>query len=126
MPNLFGLDVASLIGEALRGQLVPGTLTKRAPGTRTPGSLTAGTNPSGTTHAFEGFLEERSMRRSGQLGAETMSVLTIIRVSISPAAVPEVNDRAVLEDPEFGAVEVDLVELLERDPAAALYRFRVE
>lgn len=116
MPDLFGIDIAQEIADAFSGQLVPGTLTKRNTGTRTPGTLTGGTNPTETAHSFEGILEIRTVRRGDQIGAEPISVLLIIANSVSPAAVPDVNDRVTFE-----GLELEITEILERDPAAATF-----
>lgn len=121
MPNLFGLNIAGIINSeiASAGGVLSGTLTRTVPGTRTGGSLTAGTNPTETTHPFKGFAETKENRRSGQIGAQSMAVVTILGASLS--VVPEVNDSVLLE-----GVTYVLVELLSRDPAAAVYEFRAE
>lgn len=121
MPELFGVDIAQEIADAFSGQLRVGTLNKQISGTRTPGSLTAGTNPTETAHTFDGFLEIREVRRPDQLGAQPLSVLTIIANSISPTAEPEVNDRVTIE-----SLTLDITEILNRDPAAAVFECLVE
>ena len=121
MPNLFGVDIAQEIANAFRGELVPGVLDKITPGTRTTGKLTAGTNSESVSHTFEGFLEVKEVRRKGQVGAEPMSVLTIITNSISPATTPEVNDKATIE-----SLTLDITEILDRDPAAAVFECLVQ
>ena len=124
MPNLFGLDIAKIIddGLAAAGGVLTGTLTKTAPGTRTPGSLTDGTNPVETTHSFRGFFENRSESRfPGQLQTTGGEVLSILGASLPAGVEPEVNDKATLEGAEY-----ELVKLVRRDPAAALYEFKVE
>lgn len=120
MPDLFGIDIAGEIASAFSGQLRPGTLTKVTPGTRTPGSLTGGTNPTTTTHAFEGFVEETQTRVEG-LATVTGKFLSILGASVAGGAVPEVDDTATMDGKTY-----TLVELVERDPAAALYKFKVE
>ncbi len=121
MANLFGLDIAGIINTeiAAAGGLVAGTLTKTSAGTRTGGALTAGTNPVTTVHAISGFVEKRTRRFEGQLIADVMTVVTILGASVSPAAVPEVNDSVTLD----GADHV-LTALLSRDPASAIYEFQ--
>ncbi len=120
MADLFGLDIAGIVNDAMveAGGLRPGTLTRITAGTRTPGSLTAGTNPTPTTHSFEGFVERREVRRGGQVGASAEPVVTLLGASVSPTAVPQVNDRVTVDGQTF-----TLVELLERDPASAVYEF---
>lgn len=123
MPNLFGLDIAKIVNDSINqaGGLVPGTLTKVTAGTRTPGSLTGGTNPTTTSHSFQGILEEGERRMPDTLQTVKGKFVLILGASISPAAVPSTGDRVTIEGSEH-----DLVELIERDPAAATYTFRVE
>ncbi len=121
MPNFFGIDIAGLVNSSIAGAggVRPGTLTKTVPGSRTVGDPTAGTNPTTTSHSFSGFAETREARRPGQVGASSMAVVTVLGASVSPAAVPEVNDTATID----GVVYV-LVELLSGDPAGATFEFR--
>ena len=123
MPNLFGLDIANIVAASIAGagNVLSCTLTKTAPGTRTGGSLTAGTNSTNTTHTFRGFVETKEVRRDGQVGASVAAVVTVLGATVNPAAVPEVNDEAVVD-----GVTYVLVELLARDPAAAVYEFMAE
>lgn len=121
MADLFGLDIASILadGFAAAGGLRPGTLTKVTPGTRT--DISGGTNPTETTHTFQGFVEQKAVRRSGVVAADNMSVITILAASISPATVPAVNDTA-----EIDGTTYTLVELLEEDPASAVFIFAAD
>ncbi len=121
MVKLFGIDIAKQVNDAVRdaGGLRPGTLSKTAPGSRTAGSLTSGANPTTTTHTFQGFVETKEDRRPGQVGASSMAVMTILGASVSPVAVPEVNDTVTMDGAAY-----TLLELLSRDPAAATYEFR--
>ncbi len=123
MPDLFGLDIAGIINTEIAnaGGVLAGTLTKTTPGARTGGQLTGGTNPATSAHAFNGFVETKEDRRPGQVGAMSMAVVTVLGASVSPAAVPEVNDTAVLD-----GVTYTLVELLSGDPATAVFEFRAE
>ncbi len=123
MPNLFGLDIAQLVADGIAeaGNLRPGTLTHFTKGTRTVGQLTSGTNPLKTSHTFQGFVEKRTVRRKGQIGKEQMSVVTLLGATVSPAVVPDINDKALID-----GVTYLLHELLERDPAGAVYEFVTE
>lgn len=121
MADLFGLDIAGIVNDAITqaGGVRPGTLTKTTPGTRTAGNLTGGTNPTTTTHTFQGFVEEKEVRRDNQVGASSFGMtLSILGASVSPEAVPEVNDTAEIDGKTY-----ILVELVSRDPAEALYEF---
>ncbi len=118
MTELFGIDIAQTIADAFSGQLVEGALEKKTPGTRTSGSLTGGTNPATTAHTFDGFVEAKEVRRQGEVGTESMVVVTIIGNSVNPLVIPEVNDEVTIE-----GLTYTLVELLSRDPASAVYEF---
>ena len=123
MAKLFGLDIAGIVNREIAnaGGVLSGTLTRVSPGARTPGSLSGGTNPAETSHAFKGFLEQGERRIKGQLQTVSGTFLSILGASVAGGVVPAVNDRAVIEGAEY-----DLVEQVARDPAAALYVFRVE
>jgi hypothetical protein len=124
MPNLFGLNIAEIVNTSISeaGGVLTCTLTKTTPGTRTPGSLSAGTNPTTTAYTVKGFLEQGEKRLSGQLQTVTGTFVSILGWSVSSGTVvPEVNDTITIEGTVY-----ELVELVSRDPAAALYVFRVE
>ncbi|KFH18426.1 hypothetical protein ELZ19_06730 [Brucella abortus] len=123
MAKLFGVDIARTINReiAAAGGVLPGVLTKKTAGTRTPGQLTRGNNPSTSTHSFRGFVETEGERRSGSSVPTSNAVVSILGASVLPAAVPEVNDVAAIDGGTY-----ELLELLERDPASALYRFRAQ
>ncbi len=121
MAKLFGIDIAATVAKGISdaGGVRPGILTRVTPGARTAGSLTGGTNPTETTFSFRGFVETKERRRSGQVGASTMSVVTILGDTVT--VVPDVNDRVAVD-----GVNYTLLELLSRDPAEAVYQFRAE
>lgn len=125
--RLFGLDIATLVNDALQaaGGVCPGVLYKVSTGAggRDDDNPTSRT-PSTSQHDFQGFLEHRVIRRPETLISEDVSVLTIIGNSISPAVVPEVGDEAELTLP-VGTMKQRLVRLVERDPARAVYEFEV-
>jgi hypothetical protein len=123
MPSLFGIDIAKTIADniAAAGDVRSGTLTKSSAGARTPGDVTAGNNPTTSTHSFKGFVETRAQRREGSQVPEGMGVVTILGATVSPAAVPAVNDVATIDGDSY-----TLLKLISRDPAAAVYEFMVE
>lgn len=124
MPRLFGIDIAALVNRELAGAggVLDGRLTKVTPGSRTSGSLTGGTNPAEVVYDFKGFMENVSESRfAGQLQTVDGEVMSILGASLPTGVEPEVNDKATLEDRSY-----ELVKLLRRDPAAALYEFEVE
>lgn len=123
MADIFGLDVASLVNDALQGAggLHEGVLTKTIAGARDPSNPTAGRAQTTTTYMFSGFVEAREVRLDGALVTQARSVMTIIGASVTPTAVPEVNDHATL-----GSITYELTQLISRDPASAVYEFVVK
>lgn len=122
MPNLFGLDIAKIVSDAFKGQLVAGTLTKRVATTRTTGSLSAGTRPVETSYAFEGFIERKTETAiDGTLASSVGDTVTMIGGSIAGGVVPEKGDRIEIE-----GLAYIVTEIVNRDPAGATYECGVE
>lgn len=125
MPKLFGLDIARLVDQSIRsaGGVRTGVLTRRVAGTRTADALAAGVQPTSTDHTCRGFVDFGVFGRQGQREDSTIPV-PAARVSIlgaSLSVIPAVNDLATFDGRRYV-----LLELLEADPAAALYVFRAE
>jgi len=122
MPDLFGLDIAGIVNSEIvgAGNVRTGTLTRITPGAR-GSTLIGGNNPTETTHSFNGFVETKTARSADSLSEEPMAVLSILGASVSPAATPQVGDTALIDGTLW-----DLVELMSRDPAGALFEFKVE
>ena len=123
MANLFGLDIAGIVNDAIAsaGNLRPVTLTKTISGTRTSGSLTGGNNPTTTTHTCQGFRDSSVMVMEGTNTRTTGRFVSILGASISPPTAPESGDTVTIDGETFrinGVPEVD--------PANALYRCAVE
>ena len=123
MADLFGLDIAGLVADSIAaaGNLQDGALIKFTQGARDANDPTAEIPVTETSHVFQGFLEFREFRRPDTLIPERTPVLTMLGGSISPAAVPAVNDAV-----ELAGVRYQLTFLLTRDPAAAVYEFQVK
>ena len=94
--ELFGINIAQELADAIEdaGNVRVGSLVTTTSGTRSPGDLSGGTNPTNTTHSFNGFVEERSVRRQGALVAEYVSILTVLGESLDARVVPAVNDES--------------------------------
>lgn len=123
MANLFGLNIAKIVNDSIAGAggVLSATLTKTTPGTRTPGSLTGGTNPTTATYACKGFIELKEVRRPDQVGASVKPTITILGASVASSAVPEVNDSILIDGSTY-----QLIKLISRDPASAVYEFEAE
>jgi hypothetical protein len=83
-------------------------------------NLTGGRPLTETTHAFEGIVEQGSQARVGDTLAKSGGRFVLI-LGGSVDVVPQVGDRASIDGRDY-----TLLELVERDPAGATYRFRVE
>ena len=123
MGDLFGLPIAQLVADALAsaGNLQQGTLLKSIPGAEDPTDPTAPVPATVTQHSFQGFIEQRAVRRDDTLIAEPTPIMTIIGKSVSPAAEPKINDRA-----ELAGMTYELERLIRRDPAGATFEFQVK
>ena len=123
MSDLFGLPIAQLVADALAsaGNLQAGVLLKSTPGVEDATDPTAPVPDTVTPYSFQGFIEQRAVRRADTLIAEPTPILTIIGKSVSPAAVPAVNDRA-----ELAGVTYELERLIRADPAGAVFEFGVK
>ena len=122
MPELLGLDIAQLVADSIEsaGNLQLGTLIKSETGQEDENDPTAPVTDTPTTHSFQGFVELKEIRRDQTLIAEAVPVMTILGASISPSAEPAVNDNATL-----AGITYELVRLITRDPASAVYEFEV-
>lgn len=122
MPELFGIDIAALVNDAISGAggLQAGTLIRQAPADRSIDDLTSAPTTREVTFDFQGFVATQSIRREDTLIVETVAVLTIIGRSIQPLTTPLVNDRA-----EINEITYELTRLIRSDPASAVYEFEV-
>ena len=123
MGDLFGLDIAQLVADSIAsaGNLQTGTLLKSTPGPEDPTDPTAAVAATITRYSFQGFIQQRAVRRDETLIAEPTPILTIIGKSVSPDAEPKINDRA-----ELAGMTYELETLIRRDPAGAVYEFQVK
>lgn len=123
MPKLFGLDIARLVDQSIRsaGGVLTGSLTRAVPGTRTSGSLADGVQPTVSTYSCRGFVETKQSRRSDSTVPASYAQVSVLGASLVPATVPVVNDLV-----QFGGKRYRLLELLQSDPAEALYVFKGE
>jgi hypothetical protein len=123
MDELFGIDIAAEIGDALGGQLRPAVLTKVVAGARSPGNLTGGTNPTPTPYECEGFMDTRTAQyRGGTLVRQAGKYASLLGLPLRAHGVePEAGDLVSIDGgPEFRVLEV------EADPAKALFECMVE
>lgn len=122
MPDLFGLDIAGVLNDAMGSDLLQGQLRKKAREARAPGNLTGGTAGAfGDPVDFNGFIEERSEENRGntltRLGGKVVSVLG---GSLPAGTIPERGDSLAIEG------ETYVIKKTTRDPAGAMYECQVE
>lgn len=117
MTDLFGIDIAGVLNDSMTqaGGLRPLVLTKSVAGARTPGNLLAGPSVSPTTHTGQGYNENRRARIDGKVQASGKRI-GILGASLTPAAVPEVDDTVAMDGATFTITGIPEV-----DPARALY-----
>lgn len=118
MPDLFGLDIAGIVRDAITGAggLRPATLIKVTPGTRTALALAGGTNPTQASYTTQGILEIRTVHDAGDMTRRQKAVITLLGKPLTESSVaPEAGDRVTLEGATYDVTEV------QRDPAAATY-----
>lgn len=121
MPNLFGLNIAKIIDDAIvgAGGVLTGTFHKRDSGTRTPGQLTGGNNPTYTDHSVRGFIEiKTNVAMDGTLVEQEGERITLLGNSMS--VVPEQGDEVTMEGTRYKVTKV-----FKRDPASATYELLV-
>src|SRR5690606_38531673 len=99
------------------GGLVPGVLVRSAPGARDPAKPTSGRGGTQSTHTFQGFFENLTVaRREGTTVRQAGKYVSLLGASIAPPLEPQPGDEITIE-----GRTVSVLEVTERDPAAALY-----
>lgn len=120
MPNLFGVDIAKEINDAMGSGLLAATLIKVTPGTPTTGSLTSGSNPKTSSSSCRGVIEEYDSREiDGTIIYMGDRKVLLLGGSLPSGTVPTPGDRVTIEGSTFDVVGV------KRDPAAASYTCQV-
>ena len=116
MPNLFGVDIAKEINDAMGSGLLAATLVSVTPGTPTPGSLTSGSNPTTVSSSCRAVMEDYLDREvDGTLVVVGDRKVLILGASLPSGVIPEPGDRVTIESSTFDVIRVM------RDPAAASY-----
>lgn len=120
MPNLFGVDIAGIIGKELGPNLLAVTLIKYTTGTRTTGNLTGGVQPTSTSYTARGFIADYLDREiDGSLIVTGDRKVGILGATVLSDAVPAPGDKVTVESVTYNIVRV------KRDPAAAYYNCQV-
>lgn len=122
---LFGVDIAGIIHEHISPGVLTVTITREeSTGQRQAGNLTGGTvKKPPETWECAGFWEDFTGTPPPGVEIELNDrKLVLIGDSIPPGGVPCKNDAATIVE-ERGSTTLFVVQLLERDPAAAVYKF---
>lgn len=120
MPNLFGIDIAGIIGNELGPSLLPATLIKVTASTRTPGSLTSGMNPTSLNYSVRGILSDYEDHQiNGTLIVKGDKQVLLLGATIAGGQIPVAGDRVIIEGNTYNIIKVS------RDPAAATYTCQV-
>jgi len=114
---LFGIDISGLIKQYIGPGVLDATLTKSTPGTRTAGQLTGGMNPTTAAYSCKGFIDKQARQDiNGTLIADGKITIVLIGDTINGGAtIAEAGDRITIESVAY------MIEVLDRDPAAATY-----
>lgn len=131
MPDLFGLDIAGIVSDALAtaGGLPVATLIKVTPGTRTAGDLAGGTNATTARYPTTGIAEPGSDRdfsagAGWQATERARCTISLVGKALTDAGVaPAVDDQIEIANAQ-GVVETWTIKVQDpdgRDPAAAMY-----
>lgn len=119
----FASDVAASWAGASRLGMQDALLARLTPGTRTNGATGTGTNPTSTIHTCKAYFVSRDATLLGaSITKSDDVVIGILGGSISPAAVPEANDKIVLDGKIYRVVGGDDGNGVKSDPANAVYQ----
>lgn len=123
--ELFGVDVAGIIADALGDGLPDVTITRAAAGARQAGNLTGGRKPAPPQKfSCKGFWDDFSGPQPGidlEVG-DRKAVL--IGDTIPAAALPIQRNDLITVHEDGGDVSLYVEKPVRRDPAAATYEFQ--
>ena len=123
--QLFGVDIAGIIAEALGDGLFPVTITREVPGVADPDNLTGGRVPAAPV-SFDciGVWEDFTGTPPPNVTLELNDrKLVLIGDSIPVDGIPRAGDACVVHENIGDVGPLYAVKLLSRDPAAAVYQF---
>lgn len=118
--ELFGIDIAGLIAEHVGTGLLDATVTRYTNGARDPDDLTGGTNRTpATVTGIKGMWEDLpSTPPPGVTFQLNDRIALLIGDTIPAGGLPLRNDAIEIE-----GLTLYMVQLMNRDPAAATYRY---
>lgn len=121
MAELFGIDIAGIVGDAMAGQLHAVTVTRYTEGERDPDNLTGGRpREPATVTGIDGFWEDFTRDPPPGVTVELGDrKAVLIGDSIPAGGHPVRNDAITIE-----GKTLFMVQLLARDPASAVYVYQ--
>lgn len=122
--EVFGVDIAGIIADAMGDALFGVTITRHTHGARATGNLTGGRSRAAETVDCVGFWEDFTGTPPPGVTLELNDrKLVLIGDTIPAGGVPRLNDAAVVHEDGGDVGPLYVVKLLSRDPAAAVYTF---
>ena len=120
MAELFGIDLAGIINDALGPLVLEGTLST-VEHRRDSECLSGGWSKKIVRHGCRGFIDTKiSMREGDALPAMGSGKVLILGASLPEGVVPDVSDLVEFEGITF------TIKSIKRDPAAATYECDVD
>lgn len=117
--KLFGVDIAGIVARQIGPGLMPVQITRMISGARDPADLTAGRARTPQTFAARGVWEDLPRTPPPGVTFELNDrIALLIGDTIEEGGVPQRNDAIQIE-----GLKLWVVQLIERDPAAAAYRY---
>lgn len=116
--ELFGVDIAGLVADAMGGQLFPVTVTRYAEGDRDPDNLTGGRpKVPATVTGIEGFWEDFTRDPPPGVEVELGDRKAVLIGDTIPAGGHPLRNDAI----EIEGQTLFMVQLISRDPASAVF-----
>jgi hypothetical protein len=119
--DLFGVDIAGIIADAMADGLFPVTVTRYTAGARNPADLTGGRpRTPATVEGISGFWDDfTSTPPPGVVLELNDRKLVLIGDTIPVGGEPRYNDAVVVHEPMGDVGPLYVVKRLSRDPANA-------
>jgi hypothetical protein len=120
--QLFGIDVAGIVADALGDGLFPVTITRYVQGEREAGNLTGGrAKVPETVTGPVGFWEDFTGTPPADVEVNDRKLI-LLGDTVPAGGLPRFNDEVTVHE-DIGDVSLFAVRLLARDPAAATYTY---
>lgn len=123
--ELFGVDIAGIVADALGDDVFDVTITREVHGDRDPDNLTAGRERAAPLNFdCKGFWEDFSNTPPGIALEVGDRKAVLIGDTIPPEALPILRNDKITVHEDMGDVSLYVERPVRRDPAAAVYEFQ--